>query len=116
MAIWFCEMDIVCPKQWGELAVTSDPLVRDCAECGKPVHFIDSQEALEAAAAKGRCVAFLNEECDDLPYEKRRELHRVAGVNFRPSRMMLGLPRRSEMPAFRAFLNEFNEAEKDAKK
>lgn len=80
------------------------------------MHFIDSQVALEAAAAKGRCVAFLDEACDDLPYEKRRELHRIARVNGRPALMLLGLPRRSEMPAFRAFLNEFNDAEKDSKK
>lgn len=116
MAIWFCEMDIVCPKQWDELAVTADPLLRDCSECGKPVHFIDTQQALEAAAAKGRCVAFLDEACDDLPYEKRRELHRIARVKDRSARMMMGLPRRTEMAAFRAFLNEFNEAEKDTKK
>lgn len=98
MAIWFCEMDILCPKQWNELAVTADPLVRDCTECGKPVHFIDSQQALVSAAEKGRCVAFLDQTCDDLPYEKRRELHKISRVNNRPARMMLGLPRRSEMP------------------
>ncbi len=64
MAIWFCETDFNCPKEWAELNVTDDPLVRDCAECGKPVHFVDSKEELEEAAAKGKCVAFYNHDVD----------------------------------------------------
>ena len=51
MAIWFCGMDFNCPKQWCELTATADPLVNDCEECGKSVHFVDSQEELEEAAA-----------------------------------------------------------------
>lgn len=116
MAIWFCEMDIICPKQWDELAVTADPLVRDCSECGKPVHFLDSQQALEAAAANGQCVAFFDETKDGLTYARRRELHRISGVNSGPRRMMLGLPRRSEMPALRRFLDGLDEPPEGLKK
>ena len=58
MAIWFCEMDFNCSMQWDDLDATSDPLVRDCKECGKLVHFVDSQEELEEAAKKVQCVDF----------------------------------------------------------
>lgn len=111
MAIWFCEMDIICPKQWDELAVTADPLVRDCAECGKPVHFIDSQAALEAAAAKGQCVAFLKREMDDLPHEKRQELHKISQRNSGTRRVTMGLPRRPMGGKLREFFDS-SEAKK----
>jgi hypothetical protein len=40
MSIWFCEMEVNCPKQWGELQSTDSPLVMNCDECGKSVHWM----------------------------------------------------------------------------
>jgi hypothetical protein len=94
MAILFCGMDFNCPKQWDELNATEDPLVRDCEECGEQVLFVDSQEELEQAAAKGKCVAFYNQEKDNLTHEKRRELRQTWRINSKGGRLTLGLPRR----------------------
>jgi hypothetical protein len=98
-------MDFNCPKQWEELNVTDDPLVRDCSECGKPVHFVDSQEELEEAAAKGKCIAFFNQEKDDLPIEKREELRRTWRINSGGGRITLGLPRRPMSDKLRSFID-----------
>lgn len=105
MAIWFCEVDFNCPKQWSELNATADPLVRDCEECGKPVYFVDSQKELEEAAAKGQCVAFFNQEKDDLPLEKREELRRTWRINSRGGRITLGLPRGPMSDKLKSFID-----------
>jgi hypothetical protein len=105
MAIWFCGMEFNCPKQWDELTATADPLVRDCQECGKPVHFVDSQGELEDAAAKGKCVAFYNQQKDDLPVEKRQELQRTWRINSRGGRITLGLPRRPMGDKLKSFID-----------
>jgi hypothetical protein len=105
LAIWFCAMDFNCPKQWDELNATADPLVRDCEECGKSVHFVDSQEELEDAAAKGKCVAFFNQEKDELPTEKRNELRRIWRINSREGRITLGLPRRPMGNKLKSFID-----------
>jgi hypothetical protein len=105
MAIWFCEMEFNCPKQWDELRATADPLVRDCEECGKPVHFVDSQGELEEAAANGKCVAFYNHEKDDLLHEKRQELQRTWLINSRGGRITLGLPRRPMSDKLKSFID-----------
>lgn len=105
MAIYFCEMDFNCPKQWDELNATSDSLVRDCEECGKPVYFVDSQEELEEAAAKGKCVAFYNQDKDDLSPEYRHELRRTWRKNSLSGRLTLGLPRRPVSEKLKAFID-----------
>jgi hypothetical protein len=105
MAIWFCEMDFNCPKQWDELNATADPLIRECEECGKPVHFIDSQEELEVAAAKGRCIAFFNKENDDLSLEKRQELQQTSRRYSVARRITVGLPSRPMGEKLRAFID-----------
>lgn len=105
MAIWFCEMDFNCPKQWEELSTTADPLVRDCGECGKPVHFVERQDELEEAAAQGKCVAFYSQEKDNLPIEKRRELQQTWRINSRGGRITLGLPRRPMSDKLRSFID-----------
>lgn len=105
MAIWFCEMDFNCPKQWDELNATADPLVRDCEECGKPVYFVDSQAELAEAAAKGQCVAFFKQEKDDLPPEKREELRQIWRINSRSGRLTLGLPRRPMGDKLKSFID-----------
>lgn len=98
-------MDFNCPKQWDELDATADPLVRDCAECGKPVHFVDSQQDLEDAAAQWKCVAFYNQEKDNLPIEKRQELRQTWRINSRGGRITLGLPRRPISDKLKSFID-----------
>jgi hypothetical protein len=65
MSIWFCEMQVRCPKKWDELQVTANQLIRDCDQCGKPVTFISTQEELEESAMKGTCVVFYKD--DSMP-------------------------------------------------
>jgi len=105
MAIWFCGMDFNCPKQWCELTATADPLVNDCEECGKSVHFVDSQEELEEAAAKGTCVAFYNQAKDNLQFEKRRGLQHDWRINSLGEQLTLGLPRRPVSDKLKAFID-----------
>jgi hypothetical protein len=106
MAIWFCAMEFNCPKQWDELTVTADPMVRQCAECGKSVHYVDSQGELEDAAAEGKCVAFYNQEKDDLPPEKRRDLQRTWRIKSLGGRLTLGLPRKPMSDKLKAFIDK----------
>ena len=106
MAILFCGMDFNCPKQWDELNATDDPLVRDCEECGKPVLFVDSQDELEHAAAKGQCIAFYNQEKDDLSPEKRRELGKTWRINSSGGRLTLGLPSRPANDKLKSFIDK----------
>lgn len=105
MAIWFCEMEVNCTKQWDELRETAHPLVRDCEECGKPVHFIGSQKELEEAAGKGQCVVFYNQDKDDLTPEKRRERRQNWRINSTGGRLTLGLPRRPLSDKLKAFID-----------
>ena len=94
MTIWFCEMKVRCPKFWGDLTQTENELVRDCAECGKPVHFVKSQDELEEAAMKGTCVAFY--ESDRMPKHEVDQYERIWDLNKKTTvtgrRMTLGLP------------------------
>jgi hypothetical protein len=57
-----CEMDYVCKKLWSELTMTSDPKVRNCSACMKPVTFCTDQKTLEKSASSGVCVAYLRQE------------------------------------------------------
>jgi len=98
-------MDFNCPKQWNELNNTANSLVRDCEECGKPVYFVDSQEELEEAAAKGKCVAFYNQVKDDLSPEKQHELRRTWRIKSSDGRLILGLPRRPVSDKLKAFID-----------
>lgn len=105
MAILFCGMDFNCPKLWDELNTTADPLVRDCEECGKKVLFVDSQAELDQAAAKGQCVAFYNQEKDDLTPAKRQELRQTWRINSLGGRLTLGLPRRPVNDKLKSFID-----------
>lgn len=98
-------MEFNCPNQWDELTVTADPLVRYCEECGKQVHFVDRQAELEDAAAKGKCIAFYNQEKDDLLPEKRQEFQRTWRVNSSGGRPTLGLPRRPMSDKLKSFID-----------
>ena len=87
-------MDVNCPKTWDELKLTEDPLIRGCSDCGKPVHFIDTQEELRDAAAAGNCVAFYKYSYEEIPLRDRFELRRLY-VSTKPLRedfMTVGLP------------------------
>lgn len=66
-----------CPMSWGNLAQTSDPSVRHCAECQKPVYLVTSEELLLERAERGECAAIVL--LDELPerddqYEDRRPM------------------------------------------
>lgn len=58
MEIVFCEMKFICSKKWNGLTLTENPLVRDCEDCGKPVHYVNDQSSFDNAAENGLCVAF----------------------------------------------------------
>jgi hypothetical protein len=118
MSIWFCEMEINCPKQWDDLAVTSDPLVRDCDDCGKPVHFVDTPDKLENAAQNGQCVAFYSVKDEEVPMSFMIQLRRRWAANKKPSptssrRMRLGLPRSvNQNEKIKPFLGSADEFDK----
>lgn len=113
MTIWFCEMEVKCPKKWDQLKETKDELIRDCDECGKPVHFITTQDQLEEAAMEGACVAFYENE--SMPqhladqYIQIRELNKPSKITGR--RMTLGLPSSARsQEKLRAFIDQFDES------
>jgi len=115
MTIWFCDMDVNCPKSWDELKLTSDPLIRNCSDCGKPVHFIDSQEELRKAAEAGQCVAFYKYAHEEIPLRDRFELRRLY-VSTKPIReefMTLGVPSsgNGSSERFKSFIDLMNDDE-----
>lgn len=112
MTIWFCEMEIRCPKNWDDLKETEDKLIRNCDECGKPVQFVSTQDQLEEAAMEGTCVAFYEDE--SMPqhlvdqYERIWELNKPSPVSKK--RMTLGLPSSARpQEKLRAFIDMFDE-------
>ena len=58
MEIVFCKMKFICSKNWVELTLTEIPLVRNCEDCGKPVHYVNDRASFHHAAENGLCVAF----------------------------------------------------------
>ena len=122
MGVWFCEMEINCSKQWDELSETGDSLRRDCGDCGKSVHFVDTQEQLEDAALNGKCVAFYKVRDQDIPLRDRIQLRRKCIENKpadpnKVSLMTLGLPRsRRPNEKIQSFDEIMEEIEKKLKK
>ena len=117
MGILFCAMEVDCPKQWDELTPTDDALVRDCADCGQSVHFIDDQTQLDRAALQGKCVAFVNQLPEHISPEVGQQLltmqeHHQSLRAKVMRRVTLGLPRRRDSDKLCAFLNEFPGPEK----
>lgn len=49
---------LVCDVGWHELRETSDPNIRSCSACNKPVRLCLSEEAARAAATAGLCIAY----------------------------------------------------------
>lgn len=117
MGILFCAMEVDCPKQWDELTPTEDTLVRNCADCGQSVHFIDDQTQLDRAALQGKCVAFVNRLPEQISPEVSQQLltmqehHQSLRANVM-RRVTLGLPRRRDSAKLRAFLDDLPDAEK----
>jgi hypothetical protein len=109
MGILFCEMEVNCPKQWDELAPTENPLIRNCSDCGKPVHFISSQNELDMAAIDGQCVAFVSEtpeRSSHSEFQQTDSLQKVDQVMETPRVWRtLGLPRRPDSGEMRPFLS-----------
>ena len=58
MEIVFCKMKFICSKNWDDLTPTETPLVRNCEDCGKPVHYVNDHASFHRAAENGLCVAF----------------------------------------------------------
>lgn len=117
MGILFCAMEGDCPKQWDELTPTEDALVRDCADCGQLVHFIDDQTQLDRAALQGKCVAFVNQLPEQVSPEVSQQLltmqeHHTSLRAAVMRRVRLGLPRRRDDDKLRVFLDEFQDPEK----
>lgn len=117
MAILFCKMEVDCPKQWDELIPTKDTLIRNCADCGQSVHFIDDQTQLNRAALQGKCVAFINQLSEQISPEVSKQLlamqeHHTSLRAAEMRRITVGLPRKPMGDKMRAFLNDFPDPEK----
>lgn len=97
MGIWFCEMEIECPKNWDDLSETQNSKVRDCSSCGKSVVYVETKDELEKAAEDGTCVAFYKLNADEIDFGDRLKidwirLKKGATQPVRVERMTLGLP------------------------
>lgn len=53
-----CNLSFICPKTWNELTRTESDKTRYCDSCSQHVHWVNSQEDFNIAAAEGKCVAF----------------------------------------------------------
>lgn len=117
MSIWFCEMELNCPKQWGELKSTESPLVMNCDECGQNVHWVESYAELEKAAVEKKCVAFYSVDNKDLTESEKAAIGDKWNTNFESPKVVrwLGLPK-SKKPMsdkLKAFLDSEPEKEKE---
>jgi hypothetical protein len=55
------KFEFQCPRQWAQLALTDDPLVRACGTCLKDVHFCRSRDEAALHARLRHCVAIVPE-------------------------------------------------------
>jgi predicted TIM-barrel fold metal-dependent hydrolase len=106
-----------CFKQWDQLTPTEDAFVRNCADCGQSVHFIDDQTQLDRAALQGKCVAFVNQLPEHISPGVSKQLltmqeHHTSLRAAVIRRVTLGLPRKRDNDKLRAFLDEFPDPEK----
>lgn len=53
-----CNLSFICPKTWAELTRTESNKTRYCDSCSQQVHWVETQEDFDHAAAEGKCVAF----------------------------------------------------------
>lgn len=82
-----CPMTYVCSKRWADMTPTSNPRVRFCAACSKPVTLCVDRGSLAQVASRGGCVALL-EGTDPTP---RRTLGLPASGSDRLRRYLDGL-------------------------
>ena len=120
MSIWFCEMELNCPKQWAELKKTNTPLVMNCDECGQPVHWIETYAELEKAATEKKCVAFYSVDNKDLTEGEKVAIKDKWNTNFESPKVVrwMGLPK-SKKPMsdkLKAFIDFEPEKEKEKEK
>ena len=52
-------MSYVCSKVWDDLTPTTDPHIRNCNVCSKPVALCTDRRALLEASKTGGCVALM---------------------------------------------------------
>jgi hypothetical protein len=120
MSIWFCEMELNCPKQWTELKKTNSPLVMNCDECGQPVHWVETYAELENAATEKKCVAFYSVDNKDLTEGEKVAIKDKWNTNFESPKVVrwIGLPK-SKKPMsdkLKAFIDFEPEKEKEKEK
>jgi len=94
MTILFCDWEMKCSKKWETLKDVGNKLVRECGDCGKPVHLVTTVEQIEKAAMDGTCVAFFEGESTQqhLAGTNERNSENKEISTYRVSRMTLGLP------------------------
>lgn len=51
------ELAFVCKQRWSDMRGTSDPTVRVCFECARPVHLARTYEDVDRLGAAGQCAA-----------------------------------------------------------
>ena len=117
MSIWFCEMDVNCPKKWEELKGTDSPIVMNCDECGQNVHWVESYAELEKAAIEKKCVAFYSVDNRDLTESEKAAIGDKWNTNFESPKVVrwIGLPK-SKKPMsdkLKAFIDFEPEKEKE---
>jgi hypothetical protein len=52
-----CTLSFRCPMHWDDLLATDKPKVRQCFECDRDVHLVESQAEFNDQISMGRCIA-----------------------------------------------------------
>jgi hypothetical protein len=60
-----CTLSYRCPMRWDDLLATDNPKVRQCDECDRNVHLVESQAEFDDQISKGHCIAAFVEEAGD---------------------------------------------------
>lgn len=74
-----CPLVFQCSKRWHELKkIDSEPEIRFCSDCQKPVYKVDNNSDYEKHAAAGHCVAlYFNEMMigvPEIPYQVNSDI------------------------------------------
>lgn len=79
--------ELQCPKQWGDLAPTSDPASRFCGSCRRNVYYAPNVRAARQLALAGQCVVVdVGEFREPRDLEEQEErYHMTAGIIAPPS-------------------------------
>ena len=57
-----CTLSYRCPMLWDDLLATDNPKIRECIECGRSVHLVESEAEFDEQINKGQCIAAFVEE------------------------------------------------------